>query len=176
MMMVELIRGGIPSGLKDPFWERTSGYLGSGLIACVAEHEDPAKRNLTTIFSKYLSATDFDYTLAAELDGGKVKPLAYQAIAAYLNLPERETRPSVKGHVHFQCRLPCLCCGRKSDSKDHLRPRCLPPRRPHDHLHRHATRQTLRATPVFKAPPRYVNEHHRYPDQHPGAKDLLLRG
>lgn len=106
MMMVELIRGGIPSGLKDPFWERTSGYLGSGLIACVAEHEDPAKRNLTTIFSKYLSATDFDYTLAAELDGGKVKPLAYQAIAAYLNLPERETRPSVK--ATFISNVACL--------------------------------------------------------------------
>lgn len=106
MMMVELIRGGIPPGLKDPFWEKSGGYLGSGLITCVAEDEDPEKRNLSTIFSKYLSATDFDYTLAAELDGGKVKPLAYQAIAAYLNLPERETRPSVK--ATFISNVACL--------------------------------------------------------------------
>ncbi len=96
MTMVELIRGGIPLGLKDPFWERSSGYLLAGLISCIAEHADPLKRNLNTLFSKYLGSGDFDYTVATDLDSGKVKPLPYGALAAYLSLPDRETRPSVK--------------------------------------------------------------------------------
>ena|ERR1700722_12344442 len=96
MTMVEVIRGGIPLGLKDPFWERSSGYTLAALISNIAELEDPSKRNLNQLFSRYLGSADFDYTVATELDSGKVKPLAYTALASYLSLPERETRPSVK--------------------------------------------------------------------------------
>ncbi len=80
---------------KDPFWDNVgTGFL-SGLIAHVATGVPEADRSLNQVL-KYLYADDAIYGLAVLLDSKSVVcPHAKREIASFLQLPERDTRPSV---------------------------------------------------------------------------------
>ena len=80
---------------KDPFWDIVGSSFLFGLIAHVATAFEDKERNLNRVL-KYLYAEDVIYGLAVLLDSKTVKcPHAYREIAAFLQLPERDTRPSV---------------------------------------------------------------------------------
>jgi type IV secretion system protein VirD4 len=80
---------------KDPFWEISASSLLFGLISHVVTAFDEPERNMNRVL-KYLYAEDVVYALAVLLDSKTVKcPYAHREIAAFLQLPERDTRPSV---------------------------------------------------------------------------------
>lgn len=80
---------------KDPFWDNSGTALLYGLISHVVTALPKEERNLNRVL-KYVYNDDVIYNLAALLDSKSVKcPHAYREIAAFLQLPERDTRPSV---------------------------------------------------------------------------------
>ncbi|MCA9013458.1 MAG: type IV secretory system conjugative DNA transfer family protein [Planctomycetaceae bacterium] len=80
---------------KDAFWDNTAAAFMFGLICHVATAFDDSDRNLNRVL-KYLYADDIVYGLAVLLDSKTVKcPQAHREIAAFLQLPDRDTRPSV---------------------------------------------------------------------------------
>ncbi len=80
---------------SDPFWTDTAGGLVSGLIAHVAATDIPGKRSMSAI-RKMLYGDDVDYNLAVMLDKKQHRcQLAYDEIAAYLQICSDKTRPSV---------------------------------------------------------------------------------
>jgi type IV secretion system protein VirD4 len=83
-------------GSKEPFWDLSSCSLFSGLIAHVATGMPLEKRNLSSI-REMLISDDVAYNLAVLLDtkGKTMNRMAYDEIAAFLQMPEKETRPSV---------------------------------------------------------------------------------
>lgn len=82
-------------GVKDPFWDLSGVGLHSGLIAYAAmlKEED---RHLGSCFDLLMS-DDASYNIAVVLDtfGKEMLPFAKMELAAFLQMPERETRPSV---------------------------------------------------------------------------------
>jgi len=104
LMMVEVIRGGLPPDLKDPFWDKQAALLLAALIWHIAEREPAERRNLTSLAS-YLTAEDFTLKVATWLDQNVFpkESRAYGILAQYLNLPERETRPSVLATAVSNC-------------------------------------------------------------------------
>ncbi|MEZ6123020.1 MAG: type IV secretory system conjugative DNA transfer family protein [Planctomycetaceae bacterium] len=80
---------------RDPFWDNVgTGFL-FGLIAHVASGVPENERNMNKVMS-YLYNDDVVYNLAVLLDSKTVvNPHAHREIAAFLQLPERDTRPSV---------------------------------------------------------------------------------
>jgi type IV secretion system protein VirD4 len=84
---------------RDPFWDTSGTAFLSGLISHVATGMPEEERNLNEVL-KLLYADDVVYKLAVLLDSGKVvSTQAYREIAAFLQLPERDTRPSVLATV-----------------------------------------------------------------------------
>lgn len=85
-----------PSFSKDPFWDNRATSLLSGLIAAVLTTAPPEERHPVTVRNR-LTSDDPVYSLAVLLDtvGKQMPPFAYQEIAQFLQLSERETRPSV---------------------------------------------------------------------------------
>ncbi|MCA2668839.1 MAG: type IV secretory system conjugative DNA transfer family protein, partial [Microcystis sp. M045S2] len=83
-------------GQKEPFWDISATGLISGLIAHASTLEDESKRNLGTVWD-WISSDDVSRNLAMILDthGSQMNRMAYQEIAMFLQLPEKETRPSV---------------------------------------------------------------------------------
>lgn len=80
---------------RDPFWDIVGSSFLFGLIAHVATGVSPEERNLNKVL-KYLYSDDAVYGLATLLDSRTVTcPHAHREIAAFLQLPERDTRPSV---------------------------------------------------------------------------------
>jgi type IV secretion system protein VirD4 len=80
---------------KDPFWDNVgTGFL-SGLIAHVGTGVPAAERDLNKVLH-YVYSDDAIYGLAVLLDSKTVTCAhARREIAAFLQLPERDTRPSV---------------------------------------------------------------------------------
>jgi type IV secretion system protein VirD4 len=80
---------------KDPFWEISGNGLNSGVLAYIGACEPVEKRNLCR-FCELIYNDDVAYGLAVLLDtkGKQIPRMAYQEIAAFLQLSERETRPS----------------------------------------------------------------------------------
>ncbi|MCY2964568.1 MAG: type IV secretory system conjugative DNA transfer family protein [Planctomycetota bacterium] len=80
---------------KDPFWELSANALNSGVLAYIAGCEPGEKQNLPRLVD-LIHGDDVSYNLAVLLDtkGKQMPKLAYQELAAFLQLPERETRPS----------------------------------------------------------------------------------
>ena len=85
-----------PTYSKDPFWDNRALSLLSALIETIligdAEARHPGR------LRELMVTDDLTYSLAVMLDTG-VAPkgsYAYQEIAQFLQLPERETRPSVQ--------------------------------------------------------------------------------
>jgi type IV secretion system protein VirD4 len=80
---------------KDPFWDIVGSSFLFGLIAHVATGVPLPERNLNKVLS-YLYNDDVIYNLAVLLDSKTVIcPHSHREIAAFLQLPERDTRPSV---------------------------------------------------------------------------------
>jgi type IV secretion system protein VirD4 len=81
--------------VKDPFWELSANGLNSGVLGFIAACEPPEKRHLGRLL-ELIYNDDVPYGLAVLLDtkGKQMPRMAYQEIAAFLQQPERETRPS----------------------------------------------------------------------------------
>lgn len=80
---------------KDPFWELSANGLNSGILGYIASCESPDRRNIGRLL-ELLHNDDVVYNLAVLLDtkGKQMPKMSYQEIAAFLQQPERETRPS----------------------------------------------------------------------------------
>lgn len=100
--LATLLTGGQMS-LKDPFWDTTSTAFMSGLITWLLADCPPEERRFSRLFELFTD-NDLAYRLAVMLDTKAVHhPTAYAEVAAFLNHPERETRPSVQSSArqHF---------------------------------------------------------------------------
>jgi len=92
---------------RDPFWALTANGLNSGLLMHVAHSVDEEEKSLSRI-ADMLHNDDAAYHLAVLLErkGKSMQKSAHREIAAFLNLPERETRPSTMATA--QSYLKCL--------------------------------------------------------------------
>ncbi|GAB3338047.1 type IV secretory system conjugative DNA transfer family protein [Larkinella ripae] len=99
-MLAELFSNG-SRGTREPFWDLTACMLLAGVIGYVVTILPPEERTLQSI-RKVLFSNSVDYDIAVILDThGKNLPRAtYHQLAAYLSMPERETRPSVLATVN----------------------------------------------------------------------------
>lgn len=80
---------------RDPFWHLIANSLNSGILGYIASCEEAPKRSFTRL-CEILHNDDVVYNLAVLLDtvGKRMPKMSYQEIAAFLQLPEKETRPS----------------------------------------------------------------------------------
>jgi len=91
--------------LKDPFWDNWALSLVGAMVSAVVATE-PDEANLGRVWKKF-HGDDTTYNLAVMLDtvGSQLDEVAHGHIAAFLQLSERETRPSVLGTVQQHVRL-----------------------------------------------------------------------
>lgn len=89
-----------PTFSKDPFWDVRAVSLLSALIEVVLTTGDVGDRHPGHLRTM-LMADDLVYSLAVLLDTGRAPKgsYAYEEISQFLQLPERETRPSVQATV-----------------------------------------------------------------------------
>lgn len=82
---------------KDAFWDGSAGGVITGLLSYMAKCEPPEKRTIPRL-RDLLHQDDVAYNIAVLLDtkGKEMGRVAYQELAAFLQHPERETRPSVQ--------------------------------------------------------------------------------
>jgi type IV secretion system protein VirD4 len=82
---------------KDPFWpDQAENLLTAGVAWLLADCE-PRERTLGNLYD-LLTDDDVPFRIAATLDYKKVRNrAAISGFTAFLNLPERDTRPSVLG-------------------------------------------------------------------------------
>ncbi|MBL8889822.1 MAG: type IV secretory system conjugative DNA transfer family protein [Planctomycetaceae bacterium] len=100
---------------RDPFWHLTANGLNAGILTSIATDEDNTRRNLIRMIDM-LFGDDVVYQLAVFLDtkGKKIPRLAYREISAFLQLPERDTRPSALATA--QSFVKCLDAARVSEA------------------------------------------------------------
>lgn len=86
---------------RDPFWELSANGLNSGVLGYIVSCEPAEKRTLGRLI-EIVYGEDPVYGLAVVLDTMKAKmpKMAYQEIAAFLQQPDRETRPSTLATAH----------------------------------------------------------------------------
>jgi len=90
---------------RDPFWNDWSESMVGGATAWLLADRPPEERRLSRLFDLFTS-DDVTYSLAVLLDNKEVSNRAAKAaFASFLQLPERETRPSVLGTVQSHLRL-----------------------------------------------------------------------
>ncbi|MCP1386227.1 type IV secretory system conjugative DNA transfer family protein [Runella salmonicolor] len=77
------------SGFSEKFWDSQGLSLNAAILACLIVTEDPKDWTLRNYLRK-LFADDLKYSLAVMLDtvGKKIPTMAYQDIAAFLQLPD----------------------------------------------------------------------------------------
>ena len=94
-MLAQLLSSG-KSSTREPFWDLSSRGLISGLITYIATQMPIEERNLNSV-RKLLINDNILFNLATILDdsGNKMNRMAYDEIAAFLQMPDRDTRPSV---------------------------------------------------------------------------------
>ncbi len=94
-MLAEMLSTGNRSA-RDPFWDLSSCGLFSGLIAHVVTANSYDERHLNAV-RKLLMSDDTVYGLQVLLDtvGARMNRMAYDEIAAFLQMPVEGTRPSV---------------------------------------------------------------------------------
>lgn len=90
---------------RDPFWDNWALSMVGAMVSTVVATQ-PDNANLGAVWKKF-HGDNTDYTLAAMLDtlSDTLDEVAYGHFAAYLQLSERETRPSVLGTVQQHVRL-----------------------------------------------------------------------
>lgn len=81
---------------REPFWDLSSRALISGLIAYVATNKRPAKRNFDTVRA-LLFSRNVGLSIGSILqgEGDRLNRLAFDELAAFMQMPEKSTRPSV---------------------------------------------------------------------------------
>lgn len=81
---------------RDPFWDTTASGLHSAIINYLVTLQPKEKQNLNEM-RRLLCSDDVVYKIAVLMDtvGKQMRELAYQEFASFLQLAERETRPSV---------------------------------------------------------------------------------
>lgn len=90
---------------RDRFWNDWSETLIAGGLAWLLANRPLEERRLSTLFDLFTS-DDVSYNLACLLDDKQVENRAARsAFASFLQLPDRETRPSVLGTVQTHLRL-----------------------------------------------------------------------
>lgn len=95
-------RGG---GERDRFWDNWAETMISAAITHMLADLQPAERKLSGVFDLF-HEIDVVYQLAVLLDTKVVKERsAIAAFGAFLQLPDRDTRPSVLGTVQGHVRL-----------------------------------------------------------------------
>ncbi len=89
----------------DMFWDNWSQSLISAMVSAVIATQ-PDEANLGRVW-KHFHGSDTSYELAVLLDtvGKQMDEVSYGHIAGFLQLPDRETRPSVLGTVQQHIRL-----------------------------------------------------------------------
>ncbi len=99
-MLAEMLSIG-NRGVKDPFWDLNACGLISGLMAHVALTKAQPERNFSAL-RQFLMADDVVYKLAVLLDtqGKTMNRMAYEEIASFLQMSERDTRPGVLATAH----------------------------------------------------------------------------
>lgn len=109
-MFADLLSVGNVSA-QEPFWDLSSRGLLSGVIAYVAAHKRRSQQNFSTIRSLVFSR-NISLTLGSivEGEGDKLQRLAFDEFAAFLQLPDQNTRPSV--HATACSYLKALSCER----------------------------------------------------------------
>jgi len=90
---------------RDRFWNDWSETMIAGSTAWLLADRPPQERRLSALFDLY-TCDDVVYQLAVMLDKKEVSNRAAKAaFVSFLQLPERETRPSVLGTVQSHLRL-----------------------------------------------------------------------
>jgi len=81
---------------RDPFWDTTASGLHSAVINYLVTLQPKEKQNLNEM-RRLLCSDDVIYKIACLMDtvGKQMRELAYQEFSSFLQLAERETRPSV---------------------------------------------------------------------------------
>lgn len=81
---------------RDPFWDTTASGLHSAVINYLVTMQPREKQNFNEM-RRLLCSDDVVYRIATLMDsvGKKMRELAYQEFSSFLQLAERETRPSV---------------------------------------------------------------------------------
>jgi type IV secretion system protein VirD4 len=99
----ELIERGVDE--RDRFWNDWAETMIAGGTAWLLADRPPEERRLSNLFDLFTS-DDVTYSLAVKLDTKEVSNRAARAaFASFLQLPDRETRPSVLGAVQSHLRL-----------------------------------------------------------------------
>lgn len=100
----EIIERG--AGERDPFWNDSAETLIAGATTWLLADCPAEERRVSSLFDLF-TADDTEYRLATLLDekGPKLNRAARAAFISYLQLPERETRPSVRGTTLTHLRL-----------------------------------------------------------------------
>jgi type IV secretion system protein VirD4 len=90
---------------RDRFWNDFAETVIAGATAWLLADRPPEECRLSNLFDLFTS-DDVAYSLAVKLDAKEVSNRAAKAaFASFLQLPERETRPSVLGVVQSHLRL-----------------------------------------------------------------------
>jgi type IV secretion system protein VirD4 len=90
---------------REPFWNNFAETLITGAITWLLAERPLEERRLSSVFDLF-ATDDVSFQIATMLDEKKVaNRAAYAAFAAFLQLPERDTRPSVLGTVQSHLRL-----------------------------------------------------------------------
>lgn len=91
---------------EQEFWLNWAENVLTAITALMLDLFEPPERTLSRLFD-LLHSDDVDYNLARYLDTEKARlgRTAYRGLAAYLQLPDRETRPSVLGSTQQHVRL-----------------------------------------------------------------------
>ena len=90
---------------RDPFWNNWAETMITGGVAWLLADRPTEERRISALFDLFTS-DDVVYSLAVLLDKKEVQNRAAKAaFVSFLQLSERETRPSVLGTVHTHLRL-----------------------------------------------------------------------
>lgn len=94
-MLASMLAEGNKFG-RDPFWDNSAGGLNSGVINYLMTQKPPEMQNLNEM-RRLLNNDDVITNIAILLDteGKKMRELAQQELASFLQLSERDTRPGV---------------------------------------------------------------------------------
>ncbi len=104
LMFAKMVAGGERSA-REPFWEDQGDDLSAAIITHVMGAKKKSDRNLGAAY-EIIMDENVDYRLAKMMDSNEIRSeYARRNIGAYLNLPERETRPSVLATARQRMRV-----------------------------------------------------------------------
>jgi type IV secretion system protein VirD4 len=94
-LLAELFSSG-NKGSKEPFWDLAAGMLLAGVIGYVVSVLPEDKRNFTSVRNLLFSGNASDEILEIlDLHADQMPRATYHQLAAFLSMPEQNTRPSI---------------------------------------------------------------------------------